>query len=60
VLAVILNGDGMVVLIGTETVVTLVDVHPAVEVTVSEKGPGPFTVGFAEVPPLIIPVPLQL
>ena len=57
--AVVIAGIGRTVLTGTLTVATLVEVQPAAEVTVKEKGPGPFTVGLAEVPPLTIPVPLQ-
>ena len=57
--ALVIAGIGRTVLTGTLTVATLVEVQPAADVTVKEKGPGPFTVGLADVPPLTIPVPLQ-
>lgn len=59
VFALMLKGEGIVVLIGTVTVATFVDVQPAPEVTVKEKGPGPLTVGLAVVLPLTMPEPLH-
>jgi hypothetical protein len=54
----LMDAVGAAVFTGTDTVATLVEVHPAT-VTAREKGPGPFTVGLALVFPLTMPVPLH-